>query len=717
MAEEVFELEGIYSIDSDQIESAIDDVNEKIEELMESMGSLGDVTDEIFVSAGDQAEAFNSILEDTNQIGADGIINSLEETGQAAEDAGSGFTDMSIAAEAALLEMESGAESAAQATEEIGTAAELAGETASDSFDQASESASSLFDSIGTGLAVIATAIASTKFVNAAEAQIAAEVKLEQAILRTDALLGSNLDTYKAWASEVQLATGIGDELTLFLTSNLAPLSDSEEGLKGITQATLDYAASLTKTGLIPTQRELIKAQEQIKAALDGEISTLERNGILFSELEKELLKTGTQSERLAIITNGLNANYGGLATSIFEASGELGQFKALGGFVGDLMETVGMVIMTAFAPVVAVLSDGVNAINGWLQNMLALEGPMGKIVVTLTALSIVLIPTLITTNLFSGAMQKLGFNSLFAALGLDGFKFSLDLATLGIAALVALVIVALFQSEQFRNLLDRLTQVVMLLVDSLLSALLPIFDLLIAILIPIIDLLVTLIDIALVPVIAIFDVLISVLGPLIEIFGVLIQVQLMPLMILLQLLTPLIMLLADALLFVADFVVNSIMIPAFNLLLGVINKIIDGINLLIKGANLIPGIEIELIEDIPDIEPIVVIREDNIDISAMKDLEVEAVILPVIPTDGITPTLEIQPPTDLEDFTEVELSRITAPTAATGEIFSKDKCECPPQTVDNSVNVNNTNELDTLTSIEKARTIQRQNALFSFNN
>ena len=462
MAENVFELEGIYSIDSDQIESAIDDVNEKIEELMESMGSLGDVTDEIFVSAGDQAEAFNSILEDTNDIGTEGIVSGLEEVGQSAEEAGSGFTDMSVAAEAALLEMESGAESAAIATEEIGTAAELAGETASDSFDQASESASSLFDSIGTGLAVIATAIASTKFVNAAEAQIAAEVKLEQAIQRTDALLGSNLDTYKAWASEVQLATGIGDELTLFLTGNLAPLSDSEEGLKGITQATLDYAASLTKTGLIPTQRELIKAQEQIKAALDGEISTLERNGILFTELEKEMLKTGTQSERLAIITNGLNANYGGLASSIFEASGELGQFKALGGFVGDLLETVGMIIMTAFAPVVAVLSDGVNALNGWLQNMLALEGPMGKMVITLTALSIVLVPTLLTTSLFSGAMQKLGINTLFSKFSLDAFKFSLDAATLGIAALVALVVIALFKSDQFRNLLDRLTQVVM---------------------------------------------------------------------------------------------------------------------------------------------------------------------------------------------------------------------------------------------------------------
>ena len=715
MAEEVFELQGIYSIDSDQIESAIDDVNERIEELMESMGSLGDVTDEIFVTAGEQAEAFNDIIENTNNIGTDGVVSGLEEMSLVSEEVTDSVDNMEQAATQALEEMAAGAEDASIALEETGDAGSEAGEEISDSLDEASESASSLFDNISTGVAAVATAVASSAFIGAAEQQIASQIKLQDTLNRTNGLQEIQLNTLKAWASEIQFATGVGDEFTLLLASNLGAFASNEEALRGITEATIDYASSLTKKGLLPGQRELIKAQEQVKAALAGNINVLERTGIELTELEKEQFNNGTQAEKLALITELLNNRFSGLASTIFEASAEFGSFTALGGFVGDLFESVGQIMLLSLDPVVRLLSDGVLALTGWLDNVRELEGPMGKVVQTIITLGIVLVPTLATTKLFGAAMQQLGIQTLFSKFSLDAFKMSLDLATLGIAALVAIVVIALFQSEQFRNLLDRLVSVVMLLVETLLSALMPVFDLLIAILTPIIDLLVVMIDVALVPLITVFDILIAVLGPLIDIFGVLMEANMIPLMLLFALLTPLIELLTDALLFLTDFVVNKVMIPAFNLLLEVINKVIEGINFLIESANKIPGIDIELVEEIPEIEPIVVMREENIDTSEVEDVEVTAAVIPEIDQEEVA-GLQLPVPTEIEEISAMAAVGTTTPET-TGDIFDRDKCECPPTTLDNSITVNNPNQLDTLTSIEKARNTQRLNALFTFDN
>ena len=191
----------------------------------------------------------------------------------------------------------------------------------------------------------------------------------------------------------------------------------------------------------------------------------------------------------------------------------------------------IATVMIPAMSGVVSILQDklipAVRTAVEWWQN---LDDRTKKIIVVLTTLAATIGPVISVIGKVGPVIK--GVSVIFKALGTAGFfaGTGINFATLGIGALIAIVVMALMQSESFKELLKQLFDVfmkllepIMKLVEVLMEALKPILDVVVGIFNKLIDLLVPLIDIILKPLIKQFEFLGSLfekLTPLIEMVG-----------------------------------------------------------------------------------------------------------------------------------------------------------------------------------------------------
>ncbi len=191
----------------------------------------------------------------------------------------------------------------------------------------------------------------------------------------------------------------------------------------------------------------------------------------------------------------------------------------------------IATVMIPAMSKVVDIIQNKlipvVRSAVEWWQN---LDDRTKGIIVVLTTLAATIGPVISIIGKVGPVIK--GVSVVFKALGSAGFfaGTGINFATLGIGALVAIVVMALMQSESFKDLLKQLFDVfmkllepIMTLVEVLMDALKPILDVVVGIFNKLIDLLVPLIDIILRPLIKQFEFLSSLfdkLSPLIEMVG-----------------------------------------------------------------------------------------------------------------------------------------------------------------------------------------------------
>jgi len=191
----------------------------------------------------------------------------------------------------------------------------------------------------------------------------------------------------------------------------------------------------------------------------------------------------------------------------------------------------IATVMIPAMTGVVNILQDRliptVKAAITWWQN---LDDRTKNIIIALTTLTATVGPVISIIGKV-GPIVK-GAAVIFKALGTAGIfaGTGINFATLGIGALIAIVVMALMQSESFKELLQKLFDVlmqllepIMKLVEVLMEALKPILDIVVGIFTKLIDLLVPLIEIILEPLIkqlGLLSKIFEMLSPLIEMVG-----------------------------------------------------------------------------------------------------------------------------------------------------------------------------------------------------
>jgi hypothetical protein len=170
-----------------------------------------------------------------------------------------------------------------------------------------------------------------------------AEAKLEAALTSTSYAAGLNADELKKMASELQKVTIFGDEAIIESQALLLTFTKiGKDVFPQATEAILDLA-TMMKTDLKSASIMLGKA---LNDPILG-VTSLTRAGVQFTESQKELIKTQTESGNVAkaqgVILKELQVQFSGQARAAAEGTGRFIQLK---GIISDFGQEIGRAVV-----------------------------------------------------------------------------------------------------------------------------------------------------------------------------------------------------------------------------------------------------------------------------------------------------------------------------------------------------------------------------------
>jgi len=316
------------------------------------------------------------------------------------------------------------------------------------------------------------------------------------------------------------IATGNGDKVA----DSLAMIGLTVDDLKG---KDADQAFELIRNALSNVADEAVRVG--IANEFFGEKIGTEVLPILSSETDA-INGLRNEARELGIVTNEQAAQAGEFTDALDRTK------QALSSLAVDIASTVLPVLQEL---IIKVRDNIIPTVKDWIEKWDNLESGTKKFIATIIALVAAIGPVLSVVgkvgpllNMASLGLKAVGTSGIFAGVGINA-------ATLGIGALIAILAMALFQSEEFKALLGRLMETFMQLlppilaiVDSLMTALQPILDVIIELVVMLVDLLVPILDVILMPLITqiqMFAEILGLLAPLITIVGEVLNAILVP--------------------------------------------------------------------------------------------------------------------------------------------------------------------------------------------
>ncbi len=217
----------------------------------------------------------------------------------------------------------------------------------------------SAISGLGVAAAGIVKGIAAAKqaisaMSDAYETQIKAELQLETAAKNNPYLDDYSVSKLKAFASEMQAVSAVGDETLIPLMSQLAAAGRTQSEIQSIMSAALDVSAS----GMM----SLDSAVRALNKTFSGSAGTLGNQIAELKNLTKEELESG---EAVKIV----GEHFKGMSKSVADSTGGWVKFK---NSMGDFMEVLGKPISALKNFTGGVLSkvvDGFSAAVSFFEN------------------------------------------------------------------------------------------------------------------------------------------------------------------------------------------------------------------------------------------------------------------------------------------------------------------------------------------------------------
>ena len=119
----------------------------------------------------------------------------------------------------------------------------------------------------------------------------------------------------KRLADQLEETTTMESDAVKVGASQLATFQLTTDEIKKLLPAMSDLAVGTY--GVRVNQDQMIQTANMLGKVLTGQIGALSRVGISFSSAQEEILKTGTQMERVATLADVVKQNFGGLATEM----------------------------------------------------------------------------------------------------------------------------------------------------------------------------------------------------------------------------------------------------------------------------------------------------------------------------------------------------------------------------------------------------------------
>lgn len=170
------------------------------------------------------------------------------------------------------------------------------------------------------------------------QVQSEAETKIATILGRNLGASEEQIKAVKEWASELQKVGVIGDEVQLSGLQELSTYIESADSLRTMNVVLNDMLAQ--QYGLNATAEEAVTISTMLGKVLEGQTSALSRYGYSFTEAQEQLLKFGTEEQRVATLAEVVEASVGGMNEAL--ANTPLGRLKQVSNTLGDIKEQFG---------------------------------------------------------------------------------------------------------------------------------------------------------------------------------------------------------------------------------------------------------------------------------------------------------------------------------------------------------------------------------------
>ena len=194
----------------------------------------------------------------------------------------------------------------------------------------------------------------------AANAQATAEKRLETTMMNVKGVTMQNVNTMKKYAAELQGVTTVGDEVTIQGASQLATFQLQSDTIKTILPALQDLAVS--QYGVAVSGDQMQSMANLVGKVMTGNVGALTRYGVTLNDAQSKILKTGTESERAAMLVEVLGQNFGGLAEAM--ANTPEGKVQQLKNAWGDMQEVIGTKLYPIVTTVLQYITTKLPAIQ-----------------------------------------------------------------------------------------------------------------------------------------------------------------------------------------------------------------------------------------------------------------------------------------------------------------------------------------------------------------
>lgn len=192
--------------------------------------------------------------------------------------------------------------------------------------------------------------------------QLEAETRLEQVMKNTMGATRDQIQAVKDYASELQKVGVIGDEITLSGLQELGTYVENADSLKTMSVVLDDMLAQ--QYGLNATAENAVTISTMLGKVLEGQTSALSRYGYSFTDAQEQLLKYGTEEQKVATLAEVVEASVGGMNEAL--AKTPAGRLKQISNNMGDVKEQFGKAVVNIqalFLPSLERLSNGLARI------------------------------------------------------------------------------------------------------------------------------------------------------------------------------------------------------------------------------------------------------------------------------------------------------------------------------------------------------------------
>ena len=197
------------------------------------------------------------------------------------------------------------------------------------------------------------------KAVEASNYQIEQETKLYNT-LRAQKFRDEQIKSIIDMTGELQKLGVVGDEVTLAGAQRLATFRMQESSIKKLLPVMQDMLVK--EKGLNGTGQDMEGIASIFAKAMNGQTMVLKRNGIVLSEREEQLLKVGTEEQKVALLAEAVRRSVGEQNKEFLKTpEGKIINAKNR---IGDLYETWGMSIRDTRAKFWEFVADNAEGIQ-----------------------------------------------------------------------------------------------------------------------------------------------------------------------------------------------------------------------------------------------------------------------------------------------------------------------------------------------------------------